>query len=194
MSAALKISEKGNFSINAEQITVNDYGREVILVFPSLSKLGFTPKEDGSNLSLKVMMETRATWKADKKPFEVDLTNICYKKFSAKEEKKSDPGFEMTSQASAVITDKKGKGSLNLSFTLMPGIVKSVSYSLEGANVASVTASPKSAIDSKGNVVGSGIITLKLFNLNSDQPLKISAKNDKGVSINPVSLNVRVTK
>lgn len=194
MSAVLKIEEKGSYRINADQITTNDNGREVILVFPSLSNLGFTPKEDGSNLSLDVVMETRTPWEDDKIPFFKNLPNICYKKLSNKEENKPNPGFEMTSKAKVVVADKNGKGSLKLYFTLKPDVVKSVSYSLEGPDIESVTADPQKAIDSKGNIVASGVLTLKLFNLNIDQPLIISAKNDKGVSLNPISLNIRMTK
>ena len=98
LTAQLTLVNAGtSYTFQPERVTVADGGRQIALVFPSLTTFGFSPKPDGSELSLQVDAGGDS-WAGDETK-SWRIPRVLYRK--AKE--KVEPGFSLTIPAGAVL-------------------------------------------------------------------------------------------
>jgi hypothetical protein len=177
LSAELIVKkDMATFRFRPERITVSDGGREVAIVFPSLAVHGFTPKADGSELSLQVMAPGDA-WVRDR-GVTWSIARVLYRRHK----EKMDPGFSFTVPAGAIIVDNTGKGSVQVLVTLKGAT--SATLAVGGADVTSFVAEPADAASRRGTgvaVTKTSVVTLGLQNLDVVTPVTVSAKNESGV-------------
>lgn len=188
MSAVLTVAGPKPYTFRAERISVTDGGREVALVFPSLAAFGLTPKPDGSDLSLEITMGADGWSGGNLAKWQV--ARVLYRR----DKEKPDPGFTLAVPAGAVVADKDGKGNLQVQITFkQPPAVRAV-VSVKGADITAVSAEPADALGKDGirlTVGKDAVLTFTLQNLDSETPVVVSAKNDKGVAHDPMARPAR---
>jgi hypothetical protein len=169
------------YTFQPERVTVADGGRQIALVFPSLTTFGFAPKPNGSELSLQVTAGGDSWARDETKSW--SIPRVLYRK--AKE--KAEPGFSLTIPAGAVLADKDGKGSVQVHVSLKTAV--RALLTLTGADVTAFSSDPASAVSRDGTrlaVSKTAIVTLTLGNLDAATPVTISAKSDKDVAHDPI--------
>ncbi len=187
LSAELTVLKAGKpYKFRPERVAVSDGGREIALVFPSLAAYEFSPKADGSELSLQVTA-AGDSWARDGAR-SWPIARVLYRK----DKEKADPGFSLVVLAGAVIANKDGKGSLQVHVTVKTA--SRVLLSVAGADVTGFTADPTDAVSRDGTRLAlskTAVLTLTLQNLDVATPVSISAKNEKDVAHDPIVRHAR---